>query len=126
MNFLRDIADALLPSARNSYRPYFLSKHSLALFLAGALVAEAYFVSGMFNLNPSQPLLAAAVEVAPATDLAQVVLIALAVVLGLLLIAAVAVHAHVQPTDVLLPGGVILGIVVLLLALNAWYGGAYG
>ncbi|MES2202803.1 MAG: hypothetical protein V4474_00525 [Patescibacteria group bacterium] len=127
MSFFHRVADHLVPTHRNSYRPRLLHKHSLAFFLAAGLVAEAYFVAGIFGVNPAQPFLAAAVaNAAPATDTANWALCTIAVVLAGLLAASLASHTQVRPMDLLLPGGVILGIVVLLLVLNAWYGGAYG
>ena len=125
MDFLDRLADWVAPNSRNSYRPRLLHKHGLALFLAVALVGEAYFVSGIFGVNPAQPFLAAA-GVAATPAAADWVLVAVAAVLAIALAAAVLAHAHIQPGELLLPGFVILGIVILLLALNAWYAVAYG
>lgn len=118
--------DAALPTPRNSYRPRLLNKSTVTFFLAAALVAEAYFVSGLFGANPAEPLLAALLYSAAGPQAANWALVGVVVLLGILLAAAAMVHWQVQASDILLPGVVVLGIALLLLVLNAWYGGAYG
>lgn len=126
MTLLRHVVDACIPGARNSYRPHLLNKTALSLFLAVALVAEGYYVLGLFGANPSEPFLAAALGTVATGALANWALIAVAVILVVTIVAAIVSHAHMPLTDIVLPGAVILGIVVLLVVLNTWYGGAHG
>ena len=121
MKLLRKLEHALLPTPGNSYRPHLLSKHTLALFLAVALVAEGFFVASMVRLNPSELFLAAAVGGFDYHVATTWVLGGLAAALAALLLTAVVRRMQVQPHDLLLPGIVVLGVVLLLLALNSLY-----
>lgn len=139
----------LLPAPGNSYRPKALSKSTVAFFLAVVLVSEGLFVSSIFGVNPSEMMLSAvaaapvpaqgqgaigqsgAVVKAVATYLSQpltvtdgVLLFVVLVLLGLIAITTLK-HAHIQPSDLTLPAGVVVGIALVLIALNTWYGGTY-
>lgn len=139
----------LLPSPANSYRPKALSKNTVAFFLAVVLVAEGLFVSSLFGVNPSEMMISA-VAAAPvpaegqgavgktgvvvktiATYMSQPLTITDGVLLAVVLILLVLItittlkHAHIQPSDLTLPATVVVGIALVLLALNTWYGGAY-
>lgn len=139
----------LLPAPGNSYRPNALSKQTVAFFLAVVLVAEGMFVSSIFGVNLSETMISA-VAAAPvpaqgqgtvgqsgivlksiATYLSQpltvtdaVLLFVVLALLGLIAITTLK-HAHIQPTDLTLPACVVVGIALVLIALNTWYGGAY-
>ena len=126
MDFLRDLAHALVPHRGNSYRPRLLSKQALALYLSLVLVAEAYFVSGLYGANPSQPFLAAASASLASPSLADIAIGGVAALLALLLAVNFFFHIRIQSRDTLAVGLAIVGIALLLLALNAWYAAHYG
>ena|ERR1043166_7667384 len=143
MLFLSALADACIPAPANSYRPWLLGKPAVAFFLAVVLVAEGSFVLSLFNANPSQMLLSAVAQAPSEQGGGQWVktfaraaseparstgwaLGAVAVALAVLMILSLVFHSHIQPVHLLAPAGVVLGIALVLLALNAWYAGAYG
>ena len=149
MKLLRKAKLLVLPVPGNSYRPKALQKSTVAFFLAVVLVAEGFFVSSLFGVNPSETMLSA-VAVAPvpaqgqgaighmgaavkavssylSQPLAVTDAVLLSVVLVLLVLIAITTlkHAHIQPGDLTLPALVVVGIALVLLGLNTWYGGTY-
>lgn len=149
MKLLEKAKLLLLPSPGNSYRPKALSKNTVAFFLAVVLVSEGLFVSSLFGANLSELMLSSvaaapvpaggqgavgqtgAVVKAVSTYLSQPLTVTDAVLLLVVLIlsALIAVttlkHAHIQPSDLTLPALVVVGIALVLLGLNTWYGGTY-
>lgn len=149
MKLLEKAKLLLLPAPQNSYRPKALQKNTVAFFLATALVAEGFFVSSIFGVNPSE-LLLSSVAAAPVpahgqgavgqtgsvlktmatamsapVSVTNAVLATIIAVLLSLIGVTVLKRAHIQPGDLILPALVVVGIALVLLALNTWYGGAY-
>lgn len=149
MKLLEKAKLLLLPAPGNSYRPKALHKSAVAFFLAVVLVSEGFFVSSLFGVNPSETLISA-VAAAPvpaqgqgATGRSGAVLKSIAtymsqpltitdailmfVIVALCMLIAITTlrHAHIHPSDLTLPALVVLGIALVLLALNTWYGGTY-
>jgi len=149
MQLLKQASLLLLPAPGNSYRPKALQKNTIAFLLAVVLVAEGLFVSSIFGVNPSELMISSvaaapvpaagqgtvghtgAVVKAVATFMSQPltmtdgILIAVIIVLLALIALAMLRHAHIQAHDLTLPALVVVGIALVLLTLNLWYGGAY-